>query len=103
LDVGLRATTNGSKIFAILKGACDGGLYVPHSTKKYPGYKSEGDNVTEDTKVHRTRIVGAHIDSYIKKIKNNKAKFDLQFSRWQKCLVEAKVDSVEKLFLKIHA
>lgn len=30
LDVGLKATTPGSKVFAVLKGACDGGLYVPH-------------------------------------------------------------------------
>jgi large subunit ribosomal protein L5e len=102
LDVGLRATTNGSKIFAVLKGATDGGLAVPHSTKKYPGTKSEGDSITEDAKVHRERIVGAHIDRYMNSIKKDKVRFDLQFSRWTKTLAEAKIDSVEKLFLKIH-
>jgi large subunit ribosomal protein L5e len=68
LDVGLRATTNGSKIFGVLKGACDGGLYVPHSANKFPGHKVDGDNVTDNIKVHRTRIFGAHIDTYIKKL-----------------------------------
>lgn len=37
LDVGLKATTTGSKVFAVLKGACDGGAYVPHSDSRFPG------------------------------------------------------------------
>lgn len=31
LDVGLQRTTTGAKVFGALKGASDGGLYVPHS------------------------------------------------------------------------
>lgn len=31
LDLGLTASTTGNKVFGILKGACDGGLHVPHS------------------------------------------------------------------------
>merc|ERR1711890_22837 len=34
LDVGLKRTTLGSKIFAAMKGAFDGGLEIPHSEKK---------------------------------------------------------------------
>ena len=30
LDVGLARTGTGAKIFAALKGACDGGLNIPH-------------------------------------------------------------------------
>ncbi|CAM5999666.1 unnamed protein product [Sphagnum balticum] len=102
LDVGLKATTNGSKIFAILKGAADGGLYVPHSPNKFPGAsKTEEDK--PNPKVHRDRIFGAHIDGYIGKIKNNKARYDLQFSGWQKTLAAAGAASVEQLFTKIHA
>lgn len=37
LDVGLRATKTGSKVFAVMKGAADGGLYVPHSNTRFPG------------------------------------------------------------------
>ena len=102
LDVGLKATTNGSRVFGVLKGACDGGLYVPHGVNKYPGFKKEGDAATESNKVHRERIVGAHIDNYMTKLKNNKQKLDLQFSRWQKVLSTAGAASVEKLYLKIH-
>lgn len=38
LDTGLRRTTTGSRVFGVLKGAVDGGLYVPHSTKRFPGF-----------------------------------------------------------------
>jgi len=43
LDVGLTYTTVGNRVFGALKGATDGGLYVPHNTKRFPGFKSEGD------------------------------------------------------------
>merc|ERR1712028_226987 len=38
LDVGLKCTTLGSKLFAAMKGAFDGGLEIPHSEKKFFGY-----------------------------------------------------------------
>merc|ERR1719353_328081 len=37
LDVGLKRTTLGSKIFAAMKGAFDGGLEIPHNKKKPTG------------------------------------------------------------------
>ncbi|KAL4675724.1 hypothetical protein H8959_009869 [Pygathrix nigripes] len=33
LDAGLARTTTGNKVFGALKGAVDGGLRIPHSTK----------------------------------------------------------------------
>merc|ERR1712170_181083 len=41
LDVGLARTTTGARVFGALKGAADGGLDIPHSTKRFPGYDSE--------------------------------------------------------------
>merc|ERR1712167_105247 len=41
LDVGLKRTTLGSKIFAAMKGAFDGGLEIPHNEKKFYGYDPE--------------------------------------------------------------
>lgn len=46
LDVGLRRTTTGARVFGALKGAVDAGLYIPHSVKRFPGYyksEEEGD------------------------------------------------------------
>jgi len=38
LDVGLTHTTTGNRVFGALKGAVDGGLNVPHSSNRFPGY-----------------------------------------------------------------
>jgi large subunit ribosomal protein L5e len=97
LDVGLRATKTGSKVFAVMKGAADGGLYVPHSDTRFPG-KVEG----EENKVLRSRIFGEHIDNYMKTLKGSD-KGKLQFSKWNDVLTATKAASVAKLYEKIHA
>jgi large subunit ribosomal protein L5e len=40
LDVGIARTTTGARVFGALKGACDGGINIPHKTKRFPGYKA---------------------------------------------------------------
>lgn len=35
LDIGLSRSTCGAKVFAVLKGALDGGLNIPHKTKRF--------------------------------------------------------------------
>ena len=97
LDVGLKATTTGSKVFAVLKGAADGGAYVPHSDKRFPGAVENGEN-----KVLRTRILGAHVDTYMKHLKGTE-KENLQFKLWNQCLQKSGSKSVEALYTKIHA
>lgn len=51
LDVGLARTTTGARVFGALKGAADGGLNIPHSTKRFPGYSAESKSFNAD--VHR--------------------------------------------------
>jgi len=41
LDVGLTRTTTGARVFGVMKGAVDGGLNIPHSVKRFPGYSAE--------------------------------------------------------------
>jgi large subunit ribosomal protein L5e len=106
LDIGSTKSTTGNRVFGVLKGACDGGLHVPHSVRKYPGYfkEEDGKKGTYDAGVHKSRIMGAHIDSYMEELKSNSEDdFNKQFSKWNKCLATAKVDSCEELFKKIHA
>ena len=71
LDIGLRRPTAGNRVFAAMKGACDGGLNVPHSTKKFPGFsQSEKDKKgTYDSAAHKDRIFGVHIDEYMAALK----------------------------------
>ena len=104
LDIGIRRPTVGNRVFAVLKGATDGGIHIPHSTRKFPGY-SKGATKKDshyDASVHKKRIYGVHIDEYIKYIKKERPdSLSLQFGLWEKALKEAKVASVEALFTKI--
>ena len=104
LDIGVRRPTIGNRVFAVLKGATDGGIHIPHSTRKFPGYVKgqTKKNSKYDPAVHKKRIFGAHIDEYMKYLKKDKAdEYKKQFSLWEKSLTENKVASVEALFTKI--
>jgi len=104
LDIGTTKPTTGNRVFGALKGACDGGLHVPHSVTKYPGYfREEGQKKgTYDAETHKARILGSHIDGYMDELRENEDDFNKQFSKWNKCLQAAKVENVEALFKKVH-
>jgi len=103
LDVGLTRTTTGNRVFGCLKGACDGGLHVPHSTKRFPGYSKEGGKETYNAKTHRERIFGLHVEKYMKTLRDiDKEGYQRQFSKWDAALKKANVTSLEKLYSKIH-
>lgn len=103
LDVGITRTTTGNRVFAVLKGACDGGLYVPHSTRRYPGYGGADKKESYNPKIHRERIFGLHVDKYMKSLKKDSAEdYKAQFSKWDSVLTKNKVDSLEKLYAKVH-
>merc|ERR1712173_212244 len=63
LDVGLARTSTGAKVFAALKGAVDGGIDIPHSEKRFPGYDAESKELNAD--VHRQHIFGLHVANYM--------------------------------------
>ena len=80
LDVGLARTTTGARIFGAMKGAVDGGLYVPHSETRFPGYSSEDKAL--DAEVHRKHILGLHIADYMRQlIDDDEDAYKRQFSR----------------------
>ena len=49
LDVGLVRTSTGSRVFAALKGAVDGGLNIPHNDKRYAGYDLQDKSLDPET------------------------------------------------------
>jgi len=68
LDIGLAQKSKGSKLFAVLKGALDAGLAIPHSTEILP---------PED------RIKGKHIIDYAQKLKKEDLKkYKKQFTMY---------------------
>merc|ERR1719401_2011308 len=68
LDVGIRRTCVGARMWGALKGAADGGLHVPHNTKNFPGYKPAEEKGAEpeyDAEAHNDRIFGNHVKEYM--------------------------------------
>jgi large subunit ribosomal protein L5e len=99
LDVGLARTSTGSKIFAAMKGAADGGVEVPHSETRFVGYDKEGSKLNAE--ILRKYIFGAHVQEYMDKMKKeNPEKFNKHFAKY----VAAKVNPAElpKLWEKVH-
>merc|ERR1719422_2531399 len=118
LDVGLVRTTTGNRVFGAMKGACDGGLYIPHNEKRFPGHrmqkaeeeagkkKKAGNEKTKPVAVftaeeHLEHIMGVHVQEYYDLLKKeNPAAFKKQFSRWEKALGGK---SFESLYKAAHA
>lgn len=69
LDIGLQPSTKSSRIYAVAKGAIDGGLRIPCSPEILPNEK---------------QIKGEHIKAYAEKIKKDEAGYKRQFSSYLK-------------------
>jgi len=99
LDVGLARTSTGAKVFAALKGAVDGGLDIPHSEKRFPGYDAESKSLNAE--VHRAHIFGQHVADYMNNLaEEDEEAFKRQFSRYIKLGITA--DSIEAMYTNAH-
>merc|ERR1712002_216361 len=98
LDTGLARTSTGARIFGALKGAADGGLDVPHSEKRFPGF----DEGQLNAQVHRDHIFGQHVANYMRELEeNDEEKFKRQFSRYISNGINA--DQIKEMYQKCHA
>jgi large subunit ribosomal protein L5e len=105
LDVGLARTTTGARIFGALKGACDGGLDIPHSDRRFPGSKAtEGgaEKHEPNPEKHREYIFGQHVAKFMKMLKaDNEEEYKLQFSKYIAAGISA--DQIEGIYKAAHA
>jgi len=99
LDVGLARTTTGARVFAVLKGALDGGLDIPHKDTRFAGYNKDSKQL-EPAKL-RKYIFGGHVADYMKKLGENKEKYNRHFSQYVKAGVKA--GDLEKIYKDLHA
>jgi len=100
LDVGLTKTTTGARIFGAMKGAVDGGLDIPHSEKRFPGYDAESKKY--DPATHKARIFGQHVADYMRHLKeDDDDSYKRQFAQFLKEGLEA--DTLETMYKKAHA
>ncbi|KAL6088746.1 hypothetical protein STEG23_005685 [Scotinomys teguina] len=99
LDAGLAQTTSGNKVFGALKGAVDGGLSIPHSTKRFPCYDSESKEF--NTEVHRKHNMGQNVADYMCYLmEEDKDTYKKQFSENFK---NNMTPDVEEMHKKSHA
>jgi len=99
LDVGIRNTTTGARVFGALKGAADGGLDIPHSEKRFPGYDREEKEYDADA--HRARIFGEHVSEYMTSLQEEDAeKYAAHFSAFIERGITA--ESLEGLYESVH-
>merc|ERR1712037_594582 len=91
LDIGIVRSTKGNKVFAAMKGACDGGLHIPHKTRCFPGAEKDERKWSYDAEAHRHRIYGGHVKA------ESPEDYDKQFSKWK-----ASAGDLEALYKKLH-
>jgi len=99
LDIGIHVSSTGARIFGVMKGAADGGLEVPHNTKRFPGYDATEKKF--DAAVLRKYIFGGHVADWMRQLKEeDEEKFKAQFSQYIKAGVSA--DGVEAMWTAVH-
>lgn len=99
LDVGIITTSTGSRVFGALKGATDGGLDIPHSEKRFPGY--DRDAKKYDADVHKERIFGEHVADYMRYlIEEDATKYKTHFKEY--IAAEVEPDDLEELYKTVH-
>ena len=99
LDTGLHRTTTGARVFGAMKGAADGGLNIPHSNKRFPGYDLESKEFNAE--VHRDHIFGKHVGNYMQTLADDDDEaFKKQFSQYIKNGVTP--DNIEGIYKKVH-
>lgn len=100
LDVGLARTTTGARVFGAMKGAVDGGLNIPHSVKRFPGYSAE--NKSFNAEVHRAHIFGQHVADYMRTLEEeDEDAYKRQFSKYINLGIKA--DDIETIYKNAHA
>jgi len=99
LDAGLARTTTGARIFGAMKGAADGGIDIPHSTKRFPGY--DGESKEFNAEIHRKHIFGQHVADYMKTLmEDDEDAYKRQFSQFSKLGITP--DELEGIYSKAH-
>jgi large subunit ribosomal protein L5e len=105
LDVGLTRTATAARIWGALKGAVDGGLHVPHNTKKFPGYaaaEEKGADGSYDAEAHKERIFGGHVKEYMEMLaEEDPTKYEAHFAKYIAADIDA--EKMEDMYTEAHS
>ena len=99
LDVGLARTSTGARVFGALKGASDGGIFIPHSENRFPGFDVETKEL--DAETLRKYIFGGHVAEYMETLADDdEERYKSQFQGYIDDDIEA--DGLEELYTEAH-
>ncbi|KAK4670562.1 60S ribosomal protein L5 [Podospora pseudopauciseta] len=99
LDVGLSRTSTGARVFGVMKGASDGGILVPHSENRFPGFDMESEEL--DAETLKKYIFGGHVAEYMETLADDdEERYKGQFVKYIEDDLEA--DSLEDLYAEAH-
>jgi large subunit ribosomal protein L5e len=100
LDVGLRRTSTGNRVFGAMKGASDGGIFIPHNTKRFPGFDPETKTI--DAETLQKYIVGGHVAEYMESLEEeDDERFKKQFSTY--LAEDIGSEDIEELYTSAYA
>merc|ERR1711913_54980 len=81
-------------------GAPDGGIDIPHSNRRFPGYDAESSQF--NAQVHRDHIMGKHVADYMTYLQeNDEEAYKRQFSQFVKNSIAP--GKVEEMYKKAHS
>jgi len=99
LDVGLARTSTGARVFGAMKGASDGGIFIPHSENRFPGFDMEGEEL--DAETLKKYIFGGHVAEYMETLADDdEERYKSQFQKYIEDDIEA--DGLEDLYADAH-
>jgi len=99
LDVGLTRTSTGARVFAAMKGASDGGILVPHSQNRFPGFDMESKEL--DAETLKKYIFGGHVAEYMETLADDdEERYKSQFQGYIDDDKEA--DGLEEMYQGAH-
>ncbi|KAI4104796.1 MAG: hypothetical protein L6R37_003069 [Teloschistes peruensis] len=99
LDVGLKRTSTGARVFGAMKGASDGGILIPHSENRFPGYDIESKEL--DAETLRKYIFGGHVAEYMETLADDdEERYKSQFSQYIEDDIEA--EGLEEMYQEAH-
>jgi len=104
LDVGRQTTCSGHRMWGALKGAVDGGLHVPHTNKKFPGFKAaeeKGQESEYDADAHKEKIFGLHVKEYMEMMEEeDPTKYEAHFSKYIENDING--EKIEDMYTEAH-
>ncbi|CAD6565177.1 MAG: 60S ribosomal protein L5 [Cyphobasidiales sp. Tagirdzhanova-0007] len=99
LDTGLKRTSTGSRIFGVMKGASDGGMLVPHSASRFPGFDIESKELEAETL--KKYIFGGHVAEYMESLEEeDDERFKKQFASYLADDIGS--EDLEELYQEAH-